>query len=155
MLQAVRRAEPSYEEDYHAWVLHQAMLLRTARFAELDLENLLDEVESLARNVTRALSSNVRVLLVHLLKWRHQPEGRKGGWEASIIEHRTRLLEDLHGNPSLKGRFPSMVAGAYDAARRIAAAEMGKPPSSLPERNPFSVDQLLTDGYLPEAVESV
>jgi hypothetical protein len=38
-----------YERDFYSWALEQAALLRARQFAELDLENLAEEIDGLAR----------------------------------------------------------------------------------------------------------
>ena len=39
-----------YEADFYAWTQEQARLLRERRWDDLDLENLVDEVESVGRS---------------------------------------------------------------------------------------------------------
>ena len=39
------RADDLYEQDLYAWSRAQADLLRAGRFAELDLEHLIEEIE--------------------------------------------------------------------------------------------------------------
>ena len=43
------RQTPLYEEDFPLWAERQGALLRARRFEELDLDNLIEEVEALAR----------------------------------------------------------------------------------------------------------
>jgi hypothetical protein len=40
------------------------------------MENLIEEVEDLARSEKREIKSRLRVLLMHLLKWQYQPHRR-------------------------------------------------------------------------------
>src|SRR5215204_4947801 len=77
-----REAEPveqkpiRYEDDVYSWALQQGDLLKRGRFDELDLTNLIDEVEDVSRREFDALESNLRIVLLHLLKWDYQPERR-------------------------------------------------------------------------------
>lgn len=57
-----------YETDFYAWTLRQAELLKHEDFAALDLPNLVEELEGMARNGQQALENRLRVLLTHLLK---------------------------------------------------------------------------------------
>ncbi|KJU85540.1 protein containing DUF29, partial [Candidatus Magnetobacterium bavaricum] len=43
-------ASALYEVDFYQWAFHNADLLRQGRFAEIDLENIVEELESMARN---------------------------------------------------------------------------------------------------------
>ena len=63
----------AYHQDFYGWTQEQAKLLREHRLDELDLENLLEEVESMGKSEKRELESRLEVLLMHLLKWHYQP----------------------------------------------------------------------------------
>src|SRR5919202_6902969 len=88
-----------YESDFYSWALEQGALLREGRFAELDLENLIDEVEALARGEARELRHRYETLLAHLLKWEFQPERRSPSWEVTIGRERGDVAEHLDENP--------------------------------------------------------
>jgi hypothetical protein len=47
--QALDRGRPLYERDFCLWLEQQATLLREGRFDELDLANLIEEIEAMAR----------------------------------------------------------------------------------------------------------
>lgn len=75
-----------YDQDFYAWTQEQATLLKEKRFTELDLENLVEEVESMGRSEKRELESRLSVLMAHLLQWYYQPENRSRSWHATILE---------------------------------------------------------------------
>src|ERR671936_1450259 len=87
--QSVSRAE--YERDFYSWLMEQARLLREGRWDELDRDNLAEEIESLGREQFNKLESALRVLLMHMLKWDHQPEKRGKSWVISIKDQRIEL----------------------------------------------------------------
>ena len=66
----------THETDFYAWANEQARLLRAGRLAEADLEHIAEEIESMGKTEKRELTSRLRVLLAHLLKWAFQPAGR-------------------------------------------------------------------------------
>ena len=66
-----RHPASSYNSDPYTWALAQARALRERRPAELDWDNLAEEVEDLARRDARALQGNYEVLIAHLLKLTH------------------------------------------------------------------------------------
>jgi hypothetical protein len=82
-----------YAEDYNLWLEKTASLLKNKNFAELDLENLVEEIESMGRNEKNAVKSNLRVLIMHLLKYKVQPQNRSNSWLYTIYEHRQRLKD--------------------------------------------------------------
>lgn len=89
-----------YDRDFFAWSLEQAKLLRARKLAEADIEHIAEEIDSMGRTEKRELISRLSVLLLHLLKWRYQPEKRSLSWEASIRVQRNRLADHLDDNPS-------------------------------------------------------
>ncbi len=52
----------------------------------------------MGKNDKNALKSNLRILLMHLLKYKYQPDKRTNSWKYTIIEHRIRL-EDTFKKP--------------------------------------------------------
>ncbi len=139
----------AYDEDFFRWTQEQAQLLRERRFAELDLANLIEEVESVGRSDKREIRSRLEVLLVHLLKWQVQPIARKAGWTDTIAEQRRRVAYVVRDSPSLKS-FPAFaLADAYLSARFEAARETGLDLSDFPPEPPFTIRQALDPDFLP------
>ncbi len=65
-----------YESDFYLWLSTTAQLLRNGNFSDLDLDNLIEEIEGMARKEKQVLKSNLRILLMHLLKWKYQSDKR-------------------------------------------------------------------------------
>ena len=106
----------SYDRDFYSWSLEQARLVREGHWNAVDRENVAEEIESLGREQFNKLESAVRVLLVHVLKWDHQPELRSRSWTLSIKEQQIALDHVLDDNPGLKaahwrGDGPRIPAG--------------------------------------------
>jgi hypothetical protein len=138
-----------YETDFADWIATTAAALRAKNFAAVDWENLLEEIDAMGRRERKSLKSNLRILLMHLLKWQHQPEQRSGSWKGSIREHRLRICEDLQDSPSLKPYFRDVITAAYRDARAAAADETGLPLHHFPEDCQYSIEQLLDSEFLP------
>jgi predicted DNA-binding ribbon-helix-helix protein len=139
-----------YEQDFCLWIEQAANLLRAKNLTELDLENLIEEIESMGRSEKRSISSNLRVILMHLVKYKYQPEKRSNSWRYTIIEHRKRLEEDFKVSPSLRKYFLEELADIYLDARKFAAIEIGISIDTFPIASPFTVSQILDEDYLPE-----
>ncbi|MBC5795712.1 DUF29 domain-containing protein [Sphaerospermopsis sp. LEGE 00249] len=138
-----------YAEDYNLWIKKTAYLLKNKQFSELELENLIEEVESMGRSEKNALKSNLRVLIMHLLKYNFQPQNRSNSWLYTIYEHRQRLQDAFLDSPSLKGYYLEVLDNCYHHARKEAAIETGLPLSIFPEDNPFSSDEILDADFFP------
>jgi hypothetical protein len=66
-------AKKLYEVDFNLWLQTTAQLLREWKFTQIDYDSLIEEIESMGgRSEKNALESNLRVLLMHLLKWKCQ-----------------------------------------------------------------------------------
>ena len=108
----------TYDSDFHLWSQTQAAAIRDGKFAEIDLENVAEEIESLGSSDRREIRSRLEVLLTHLLKWEFQPEKRKGSWKAPSMKRAGRIKNLIADSPSLKS-FPAQVlAEEYDDRQR-------------------------------------
>jgi Domain of unknown function DUF29 len=139
-----------YDTDFYAWTQAQATALRAKDLATLDLDHLAEEIESVGASDRRAIRSHLRVLLMHALKWAYQPDRRSESWRSSISTARIFIEETLHDSPSLHRFVPEALAWAYPHARRLAAAETGLPVATFPETCPWTLAQVLDEGFWPE-----
>jgi Domain of unknown function DUF29 len=138
-----------YETDFAEWIETTAHLLRAKRFGELDVEHLIEEIESLGKRDKRELRSRLIKLLSHLLKRADQPEKRSISWRSTIKEQRRQILLILQDSPSLKGFFQEILEDCYIEARTEAAEETGLAIAAFPEQCPFSETDILTQDWLP------
>lgn len=139
-----------YEADYARWCAEQGALLRAGNLQALDKDNLAEEIESLGRSDKREVESRLNVLLVHLLKWRHQPEQRAGSWKASITEQRFRIARVIKDSPSLSGYPSTVLSEEYTLARANASVETGLSLNVFPAECPFGIAQVLDLEFFPD-----
>lgn len=148
---ALAEERPSlYQRDFVLWIEEQARLLRERRFAQLDLDNLIDEIEDMGHSNKKAIKNNLVVVLLHLLKHQVQPDHRSRGWMASIVEHRLRLRDDIEESPSLRNHARDVFDRAYSDARMRAQVETGLPIRTFPTICPYTLEQALDPEFLPE-----
>ena len=139
-----------YKEDFYLWTQRMAEALRSRDFDALDLENLLDEVESLGRSDRRELKSRLVVLLHHLLKWQFQAEMRSGIWKGTLSEQRRKIRNVLDDSPSLRSFLVSSVEECYQDARLQAEAETGVAIVIFPEICKYTIEEILSVEFLPD-----
>lgn len=144
------RNNVDYEEDFYAWTVEQARLLRAGELSGIDVENIAEEIESMGRSDRREIKSRLIVLLSHLLKLQAQPQMRSKSWSATIREQRRKIEELLNESPSLRPTVPDVLLQAYADAREDAAEETGLPEAAFAEACPFTPEQVLSRGFLPE-----
>ena len=143
-------ANDLYEIDFYAWTQEQARLLRERRWADLDLENLVDEVSSVGSSEKREIGSRSKKLLTHMLKWKYQPGHRGPSWRRTMREQREQLADIVKGSPSLAGYMKQQVIERYLGATVKAAEETGIATGLFPEECPFTVEQVLDLDFYPE-----
>jgi hypothetical protein len=138
-----------YETDYLQWIETIVEKLRTQNYANIDWENLIEEIEDMGRSERRSIESNLIVVILHLLKWQYQPECRSGSWESSIIEHRRRIKKALKESPSLKPYLAHILAESYGEAVKQAKAETRLPLETFPPQCPYELILVIDDEFLP------
>ena len=144
------RNASKYDTDFYAWATEQATLLREGRFAEADVANIAEELDSMGRSEKRELVSRLTVLLTHLLKWQSQPGHRGTSWRLTIREQRREVADHLNENPSLRPTLPEVITIAYQRALLAAQRETGLAESAFPPACPWTPDQLFSDTFLPD-----
>lgn len=144
-----------YDEDFYAWTQLQARELR--RFAEtrpnlaLDLPHLAEEIRDLGKEQRNALRSWVRQILVHFLLLELSPaDAPRNGWIGEILAARAeiddRLTETLKRD--LRRRLPKL----YEQARTRALLKLERydEATDLPQRNPYTLKQVLDADWYPQ-----
>lgn len=140
-----------YDTDFYAWANQQAALLRAGKLSEADVANIAEEVESMGRGEKRELVRRLGVLLLHMLKWRYQPERRSASWEASITVQRRDIARHLHDNPSLKAKVAEAIEDAYGDAALMAMGETNLPKATFPAECPWTWGEISDQGFWPES----
>ena len=132
-----------YDADYVAWLEEQVGHLRAGRLHALDLENVAEELEGLIGSQRQQLENRLEVLILHLLKWDHQPHQRSNRWRASVAEQRGRIRRLLRDSPSLKRLLEEAAREVYAEALEQAAIETGLDERTFPPTLPYSVAEIL------------
>ncbi|WP_013324180.1 DUF29 domain-containing protein [Gloeothece verrucosa] len=139
-----------YETDFNLWLETTAQLLRERRLDQIDYENLIEEIEDMGNSEKNALESNLRILLMHLIKWRFQASKRSNSWRYTIIEHSLRINKAFKKSPSLKRYFDEVFEECYQDARLLASGETGLAEEEFPVTCPFLREDVLNPKYLPD-----
>jgi hypothetical protein len=138
-----------YEIDFYAWTQEQSTLLSRGQWQSLDIENLVEEIESLGKQQKQELRNRLGILIGHLLKWEFQSESRSKSWKATIVEQRDRITFHLKDNPSLKPYLDQAVVEAYKLALSLVVRETPLDYSGLPSECPYTIAKIL-DPDFPE-----
>ncbi len=107
----------------------------------------------MGKNDKNALKSNLRTILMHLLKYKYQPDKRTNSWKYTIIEHRIRLEDTFKTSPSLYRFLEDIFNESYQYARKLAAGETGLSIQIFPPESPFTIEEVLNPDFLPDERE--
>jgi hypothetical protein len=139
-----------YEKDFYSWLMKNAVLLREKRFAEIDADNIAEELEAMGRSEKRELISRLTVLIAHLLKWKHQAVKRSRSWKNTILTQRIDIDELLEDSPSLRNDLEAKIKRAYEKAKLKAEADTGIDKELFPEACPFSSEEIFDEEFFPD-----
>ncbi|TXL04143.1 DUF29 domain-containing protein [Methylococcaceae bacterium CS1] len=143
----------NYNTDFYGWTQEQAALLKAGRLSDLDIDNLLEEVETMGRSEKRELDSRLTVLLIHLLKWQYQPVRRGRSGQLTIEGQRINFSETLEENPSLEPQLDTILKKAYAKSIIKASQETALDKQTFPSVCPWTYSQILDDNFYPDAGE--
>lgn len=144
--------------DYHAWIYNQMDLLRQRKWIDIDVDTLIEELDSMAKRDKHELVNHLIILIAHLLKWPFQltqlaqrwQTFQGSSWRRSIKEQRKQILRQLKMSPSLKAYLDEAVAEAYPDAVDLACDETGLPVSIFPDVCLYTIEELLDDSFYPQ-----
>lgn len=139
-----------YERDYYQWLLLTIKQLQTDKYSEVDWENLLEELDSLAKAQRRELKSRLIVLIEHLLKlayWEREREYNARGWKNTIIEQRKEIQLLLKDSPSLKPILAEQFLECYTLAKKYTSRKTELDINLFPDHPPFTLEEALELDY--------
>jgi hypothetical protein len=147
-----------YHQDWYRWARQQAGGLR--RLADerintdVELQRIAEDLDEMADGRLEALRSQLRRIIVHLLKLEHSPalEPRRQ-WRGSVRDARVQIEDRL--TAVLEAELRESLSAQYRKARRLAAGELMdygeiEAARSLPAECPYSFEQVLDHDWLPE-----
>jgi hypothetical protein len=142
-----------YETDYYAWLHEQARLLEQGRFDALDVRQLVEELDAVRSQERREALRRLRRLVQHLLKWQYQPRRRQTGhsWRSTIRTQRAALTDMLVDSHTMGQELPALLTRGYPLARQWACDDTRLPLTTFPETCPWTLAQVLDDGFWPDA----
>ena len=137
-----------YDTDFALWIDETVDRLKAGDFAAIDLDNLIEEVESLGISQRKSVHSFLVRLLEHLLKRCYVPlPDCYRGWEIEIRNFRNELKKEFKYSPSLKSFLVEIFGESYGEA--LESVREDYPDTSFPDVCPFAkdVDTLLTEKF--------
>jgi hypothetical protein len=160
MRQTTQSLKELYEKDFYLWVQENLRLLKNKEYDLVDWENLLEEIEDMARRELRSLISLMAVIMEHLYKWENYRKSAYMGsrWKKSIINARTKMLKLFKYAPSLraKAQEKEILQRAWEDAvldliawfkmnEQLALRHFGRLPTEedFPKECPYTFQQIM------------
>jgi len=137
-----------YESNYLQWLEETIKCLKNRQLADIDYENLIEELEDLAKNEKRRVRSLLEQIIRYLLLyqyWDLEKLTNANHWSAEIISFRNQLNEDLSANlrKHLEDNFSIIYSNALDYVK--AKTNL----TNFPELCPYTLEQILNKNWLP------
>lgn len=152
VIQREPRTQTLYNQDYYLWLRTTINQLRASQFSSVDLDNLLEELESMGRSQKRTVKSLLIRLFEHLLKltyWDVERERNEGHWKGEIRTLRREIKDELKDSPSLKPYILEIFDECYQDARKEASDRSQLPIDTFPVTLLGSLEQILDENWFP------
>ncbi|WP_414563032.1 MULTISPECIES: DUF29 domain-containing protein [unclassified Anabaena] len=141
-----------YEQDFYLWIQTTVKFLKERNLEQLDIDNLLEEIDSMGRSEKKELKTRLIVLIEHLLKlqfWILEKDDNARGWRTTVVEQRRQILYILADSPSLKSILNNLFIDCYTDGRKDTIRKHQLSSELFPEQPPFSLEQVLNEDFIP------
>lgn len=147
------KAKPTflYDTDYQLWLDRTVAQLKAQDFSNLDLENLIEEIESLGKSDKRAIASYLMRLCEHLLKlkyWESEREICFREWNLEVANFRLQIQAILEDSPSLNNYLNEKFISIYSNARKLFLKASKLDSREIPQEPDFTLEQALDEDWL-------
>jgi hypothetical protein len=139
-----------YETDDYQWLTKTIDLLKKKHFADLDLDNLIEELEDLGNEKKNAVVSLLDQIIRHLLLLEYWPEERDynaNHWKSEIYNFRLQLQR--RRTKTLDNYLSSKLDSIYSDSLGFVKIKTDKK-IDFPSECPYKLEQLLDINWLPE-----
>ncbi|MEL4896961.1 DUF29 domain-containing protein [Crocosphaera sp. Alani8] len=137
------------ELTLHLWLEETIKLLKEKRLNDLDIDHLIEELESLGKRDKNLVSSFLEKIIRHLLLlqyWEAEKERNRNHWRAEIQSLRTQLRKYLTTN--LQNYLREELNDIYDDSLYYVQEETGFN-VYFPEKCPYTFEELLNEKWFP------
>ncbi len=138
-----------YETDEHLWLQETIKILKENRLNDLDMEHLIQKLESLEKRDENEVISFLEQIIRHLLflqYWEAEKDKNKNNWRAEIQSLRTLLKRHLTTN--LQNYLVEKLDNIYDDALDYVYEKTGFT-IDFPEQCPYTFKELLDKTWFP------
>lgn len=137
-----------FEFDEVEWQAKTIKLIEQGRMNELDSVNLKVTLIEMVHVEKRILESKMTTLIMHLLKWRYQPELRSSSWKTTINRERREIKSHIGKSKNLLkySKSDACFLSSFKNAIKDSRTETG---IKIPFDVVFSYDQVMDNSFWP------
>ncbi len=130
-------------DDAYKWSLDTVAALRVGDFSRIDMDELINEISSIASGLRREMVSLLKDILEAMLILTYaDSDGNEAESQLAHAQGQLQLL--LHSAPTLNEVIDTVVEKAYQRARDSVTEDYQL---SLPDTCPFPIDRIVEDPY--------
>jgi hypothetical protein len=143
-----------YQSDYLAWHERTLQQLKEKNLIDVDVDNLVEVLENLVRDIKRSAESFLKQIITHLLLieyWQSEKINHRH-WAAEIVNFRDELATDMTTN--LQKHLAQVKEKIYQKSVRYVTIKTGLNKKIFPSECPYSLEQLLDSDWFPDNLSS-
>ena len=140
-----------YEQDYSQWLQLTLEQLENRDLANIDWENLAEEIRALGNEQKHKVESYLRQLIKHLLLYQYWESEKiycAKGWLDEIDNFRSEL-DTLLESKVLYNHCENLIDKIYLKSRNSVMRKSGIASETIPVSCPYSLNQILDFEWLP------
>jgi len=135
----------------YLWIQKTVKLLKEKQFDQIDLENLIDELESIGDEIKFNISDLLQNIIRYLLLLQYSHDKREKGQSyrdliAEITHYRIEI--NRHITENFYKYLSNNIDQIYQYAREYVEAKSGL--DIFPKKCHYTLDNLLDENWLPE-----
>jgi len=138
-----KEIEALYDKDFFLWITSHIDLLKKKKWDLIDIEHLIEELDSMGKSEICSLASLFGILFAHLYKWDHFPKSRSKSWINSIEYSQEEINRLLNKQPSLKSKLNEAIEDGWSYAKKILIDDTNIDYRLLPKECPYSFEEAI------------
>lgn len=143
------------DKDFHGFLQEAANRLSGKEYTDEDINEVVDYLlENFSRDKAE-IRSKITLLIIHLIKWKYQPERRSLSWQRTIFTQRVEVENILGASKNLRNYAEDEFLAILDRSKSIAASETGKAFIKKEDMPELSLNNILDDAFVSKWVKGI
>ena len=110
-------------------------------------KEVIELLNEMGRSEYKSIKSQLKILLVHLLKFDFQREKVTPSWLSSISYSFDEVEDGIEESPSILNKLEKDFDKIYSKAEKIAIRETGLDSKKFPSKSPYELSNILKEKH--------